>query len=493
MPISVNNVTNHIASAAYAVQNPGLPIGVAMEEIPCSLGRSWEGYKRGGLIEGAEKLRKELMSAAVWIFGIPLFNKIGSTFCEKALHIPMGMDFSDAAKGNDTIGDTVKFLLDEQKKNPNISKRSDITSFLKDFFTKDKIERMKNIDLKGSVEEISNNVKIAKKISTISAVVLNCLMMGVVIPKINQKLTAKKLEQLKEQQKSTKKPDSMDDFMKKNSNISFKGNPLKDPIAYTIENNNTFRLVITDGPMIAGRMLTSRNKYEALEYLIIDGGSIYFYNFSAKNIQKLLRKMSKTPAGNPKVANTLARLDSDVIKGAIDKLIENENVAKRDKKQDGLTKLFGNIQVPESEKPNAKMKNLADLIYEDATFGKYGKINNFVSYDDIDIIDSETVKFLKKVSDKIGYTSKSTQSEGAKTIWNLTGKEFDMAQFSSTAKKYMVKNAAFMAVGLLISIWGLSRFIPRLAYKVTQLLTGKNTFAGIENYDDDKKDNTKVA
>ena len=73
--MSINNVYSGLARAVNHINNPNLPTGVLIEEIPADVGRSYEGYKRGGILEGAEKLRKELMSAAVWIAGIPVFQK----------------------------------------------------------------------------------------------------------------------------------------------------------------------------------------------------------------------------------------------------------------------------------------------------------------------------------------------------------------------------------------------------------------------------------
>ena len=431
MPISINNISSAVARAAYAIENPSLPVLTVVEELPTSTGRSLEGYRRGGVIEGSEKLRKELMAAVVWILGIPAFNKLGNLFCEKFLNIPMNVDFSDATKGNDAIKDTVEYVMTGA--NP---KNLDVSSFK----YAGKVPKL-------DVESVVKNVKTAKKITTISAVLLNCIMMGIVIPKFNQKLTNAKLSKMKNKKDNAKKPDSMDEFISKTKEPSFKG--LGD-LAYLIENNNKFRLISTDIPMIIGRMATSRNKYEALEYLVIDGGSIYFYNFCAQHIQKGARKLSHVPEVNPMVAQKFINADKDILKNTVDLALQKEEI---------------------SDLKELVSKECADEIYKSATFGKYGKINKFVSNNDIKDINSQVLKYLKTMAQKINYDGKN---------------EFNHEAFIKEAQKFGNKNAAFLAVGLLVSIYGLARLMPRAAYKLTQMLTGKNTFAGIENYDDKK-------
>lgn len=429
MPISINNISSAVAKAAYAIENPSLPVLTVVEEVPTSTGRSLEGYRRGGVIEGTEKLRKELMAAVVWILGIPAFNKLGNLFCEKFLNLPMNVDFSDATKGNDAIKDTVEYVI-----TGNNPKNLDVSSFK----YSGKVPKL-------DVESVVKNVKTAKKITTISAVLLNCIMMGIVIPKFNQKLTEAKLAKMKDN--SAKKPDSMDEFITKAKEPSFKG---LGNLAYLIENNNKFRLISTDIPMIIGRMATSRNKYEALEYLVVDGGSIYFYNFCAQHIQKGARKLSHVPEVNPMVAQKFIKADKDELKNTIDIALQKQEI---------------------SDLKELVSKESATEIYKSATFGKYGKINKFVSNDDIKDINNQVLNYLKTMAKKINYNGKN---------------EFNHEAFIKEAQKFGNKNAAFLAVGLLVSIYGLARLMPRAAYKLTQMLTGKNTFAGIENYDDKK-------
>ena len=304
--MSITADYTRLARVVSHIQNPNLPSGTLIEEIPSDIGRSWEGYKRGGILEGAEKLRKELMAAAVWLLGIPAFKWVGDKACEKLLKVPMDIDFSKSKEGNSAVEDSVNFLLKgygaKGKDTTELTKRyGDKFLMLKPCKRKPKNLKLstkfsgKKFHLKNQSEiteaatSMIKKIKGAKKVTSIAAVVLNCLAMGVVLPKINQKITSNKLKKMKDaenttQQKQLTRFESFEEF--KNSTkssqndtlFSFKGKiptNLSD-LTYSVENDNIFRLIITDIPMIIGRIITSRNKFEALEYLIMDGSGIQF-------------------------------------------------------------------------------------------------------------------------------------------------------------------------------------------------------------------------
>lgn len=439
-----------LAQTVHLINNSNLPVGTLIEEIPTDIGRSYQGYKRGGILEGAEKMRKELMAALVWMFGIPIFNKIGNLICEKVLNIPMAIDYSNNKDGNKAIEDSINFLT--QKLNPKNLDTSDLAKYGDKY-------------LGQNASSLIKKVKGAKQITSILAIVLNCFLMGVALPKLNYKITQKKMDEMN-RKKTALKPTSMQDFIEstkinKNKELSFKGNILGflssnlDKITYATENSNTFRLVVTDIPMIIGRVKTSRNKYEGLENLVMDGGSIFFYNFSAGLIQKALRKINKIPDINSKAAEVLAQSSADEIKNALQLIEQGET---------SVAKLFS--------------KETSDLIYKEATYGKFGKINTFVKNKDIVSID-------KSVTDTLSLI-KSAIKDG---IDDAKIKEITQQTISKINKA----NAKYLAGGLLVSIIGLAVIIPKLTFKITELLTGKNQFTGIAHYDDDvKKDKKNV-
>ena len=149
------------------------------------------------------------------------------------------------------------------------------------------------------------------------------------------------------------------------------------------------------------------------------------------------------------VAKTFINADEEVIKHAMDKLGNNKKA---------VSELFD--------------KEFADNIYKMSTYGKYGKINRFVTNEKIKEIDNEVYNYLKTIKNKIGYNGK---------------KAFDIDKFMSEAKKYNVKNALYLTLGFAVAIFGLSTLMPKLAFRLTTLLTGKNEFTGIAQFDDDKK------
>lgn len=440
MPIpSVNYST--VARLVNHINNPNYVTGTMIEEIPADLGRSYQGYKRGGVIEGAERLRKELMSAVVWLFGIPAFNKIGNVICEKFLNIPTNLDYSNAKEGNDAIANTVHYLTTGEIKG-EFKDVSDLAKYGEKFIGQDALQ-------------LTKKIKAAKQITSLSAIVLNCLAMGVIIPKINQALTKKKLQNQKAQE-TPMNVESMDSFIKRTkpnetkNDVNFKGlADLAGTATYLAENNNKFRLIVTDIPMITGRMLTARNKFEALEILVIDGGSIYFYNFFANHIKDALAKGAGTPSVNPIVAETIAGLDEKTIKAAFENMEKNPNAT--------LKELFNDPEI-------------ANNIYKQATFNKYGKINKFVPDSTLNNIDKNVVAFLSRIKDEV-----------------KSGNNIDLTKFSEVVKKTNLKNASFLGIGLLGAIAGLSYILPKVAFRITRMITGKNTFSGITDYDGDKK------
>ena len=455
-----------LARSTKIINNPSMPIGTLIEEIPADIGRAYEGYKRGGILEAAEKLRKDVFSAFVWLCGIPIFNKLGNQFCEKALKIPTtNIDFSNLKKGNDAIGDTARFLKDGIKK-PEL-----------DYSELEKFAAKTNIDFsKVSTQALIKKISTAKKITSILAVILNCAMMGFIIPKFNQYLTKRSIEK-----KNTDKNIDMrnfvsfDEFQKstKNNSAPLSFNGLKIPantndLTYAIENNNRFRLIVTDIPMIIGRMLTSRNKYEAIEFLIMDGTSIYAYNFVSGHVQKLLRGKSVPDTQATSIEILTKENNQKEFVQALEKIQKNPDIFKtyKDTPDKVLKNIFGNDTAVE--------------IYKNETYGKYGKANRYIENDTIKNINKNIESFINHLK---------TRSYKDKVPLVVDGK-LNTDFVNKIAKEVKRKNAAFLTIGLSVSILCLSVLIPKLTYAVTRLLTGKNEFVGIADYNDDKKNKT---
>ncbi len=449
-----SNSYSFITKAVNVVQNPALPVGTLIEEIPCDIGRSYAGYKRGGIIEGAEKLRKEVMTAVVWLFGMPAFRYLGDKFCEFAFKIPMNIDYSNSKEGNDAIKNSIKYLKDgiKEASTPDVSELKNVSSRI--------INNLKNMSVDDAVKRLS----FAKKATSISALILNCLAMGIILPKLNQKLTRKKIEKMK--RNSVHKFDNFETFKAKvfnnktNSQVSFNGLFAKSYAdiknyglagftTYNVENNNVFRLCATDIPMTVGRVLTSRNKFEGFENFFMDVSSMFFYNFCASCVQRALRKKFDIPNINPANVEALKNSSSDIIKRAIDNLSNIPSDAK-----EKLSFLFDD-------------SSFVNEIYKEATYGKYGKINRFVKNSDINEIDEAVIKFLKQAKDKC-----------------FVNGDIDANKFADFAKRINRANSKYLALGLGISIFGLAILVPKLTFWITKRITGRNEFTGIADYSD---------
>ena len=426
----INNISTKIPQIVHTINNPNLPVGTLIEEIPTDVGRSYAGYKRGGIIEGAEKLRKEVMAAIVWMFGIRAFNELGTKICENILNIPMNIDYSNPKEGNDAIKDSVNFLVGKLK----------ITDMDTSELAKYK-DKFKGMD----PETLIKKVKGAKQINSILAVILNCLAMGIALPKINQAITRRKLAKMKKEAELQKPQQNQQD-------IKFKGDIIN-KFVFNVENNNTFRLIATDIPMIAGRVGTSRNKYEGIENLVIDGGSIYFYNFCASHIQKLLRKYTQTPNIPPIIADIISNADEKT-----------------------LSEMFENMAQKNDIKTLADITSNNEIIrqiFDKGTYGKSGKINRFVKSDDLKEVSDNVILFLNSI--------KTAQKPNQQLFKD--GK-INSELIKEVTRKTNMKNAVFLASGLVMSILGLAVIIPKTAFWITKKLTGKNEFSGLMSVDD---------
>ena len=436
--MSINNPIQYsnLAKTITHLKDPNALTGTVLIEAPADIGKAYNGYKRGGVIEGSEKFRREVMSAAVWLCGIPLFNKAGNLICEKIFKLPMNIDYSNAKQGRDAIKDSINFIANGLNEN-NLD-----TSDLKRYIGK--------IEIK-DVEKTIKNVKIAKQAISIGAWVLNCALMGVVLPKLNQKITANKMKKNQEaKQNKTKEQISMDDYInqtkKENKKeVSFKGlSQTADWFTYGINNNNRFRLVSTDVPMIIGRCATARNKNEAFEIFMMDSAAIFFYNYCTSFVEKLLRKTFKTPNISATIAEILANTDKGKLQEAI-------SIACDDNKKFKLSELID--------------KEIADEIYKQGTNGRFGKINKFVKDSELDEINDSVKKFLKYISSTNIFENGSIDTEKLMKI----------------VKKANIKNSAFYGLGTVASFLGLGMLIPKVAYFITKKITGKDGFVGVED------------
>ncbi|MBR6126691.1 hypothetical protein IKQ21_03310 [bacterium] len=209
-------------------------------ETTVDVGRSANAYKRGGKNEMRERLIEDLTGAAVWLFGVKLLNSVG----DKILKKKYGTNFD---VGSDVL-------------------RTPFDNFIKN-----------NSDKKFALSK--NKIAWVKAGKVLTSVLLADAFIGLVVPKLNQKLTKMviandKKEKAKKKQKTNKTND-----------VSFKGGVSSlNVFTNAIENTNIGKLISTDAGLVSGRMYSARNNDERREIGIRDIGSMYFFYWAIGHV-----------------------------------------------------------------------------------------------------------------------------------------------------------------------------------------------------------------
>ena len=120
-------------------------------------GRTYQAYQRGGFTEARERLTEEMIGAAFWFSGVPLFDKLIDKFVGEKLYKLPETDF-----------DTGKDAL-----------RNPFKNYMKKFADQLKFDPEK-------AEKIIAKYKFGKVITSI--ILANCLV-GIALPKVNQGIT----------------------------------------------------------------------------------------------------------------------------------------------------------------------------------------------------------------------------------------------------------------------------------------------------------------
>ncbi len=234
-------------------------------------GRTIQAYNRGGFEEARERLTEESIGAAFWFAGVKMFNKMNDKIGQKLLKLH-----------------TTNFDVEED------GLRKPLKNFLK-------------ADKTGLTERQIAKFKLLK---VTSSIVLANVLVGLVVPKINQHITTmlknkKNTENTQpKESKQTKQSSiqtpvkSMDTFINSKSedkkNVSFNGigdTQVLLSLANNFENNSKYQLLSTDVGIAGGRAISARNKHERTEILFRDLSSIYFYMFSMPNINSWLNSL----------------------------------------------------------------------------------------------------------------------------------------------------------------------------------------------------------
>lgn len=231
-------------------------------------GRTIQAYKRGGFDEARERFTEEAIGAAFWFAGVKCFNKMNDWIGKKALNLV------------DTKFDVGKDRL-----------RNPLANYLQD-------------KGKGISEKTIGKFKLAK---VSASIILANILVGLVVPRINQKITVKLHNEreaegnlAKSNDKTQKQSNNNKDFFTYSmKNFNKTDDKIKDlsfgmtaqgilSLANHFENDNVYQLLSTDVGIAGGRAISSRNEHERTEVLFRDLSSIYFYMFSIPNIHSWL-------------------------------------------------------------------------------------------------------------------------------------------------------------------------------------------------------------
>lgn len=478
-------------------------------------GRTYNAYKRGGFTEARERFTEEIIGAAFWFSGVPLFNKLIDKYVGKKIFKLPETDFDT---GRDNL------------RNP-----------VKNYINKFKTQLKNNPE---AAEKMIAKYKFGKVITSI--ILANCLV-GLVLPKVNQGITKhlmkKKTQEPKKEQKQETNSDnqySMDKFLKKDK-VSFGMTPQTlMSLAYNFENNPKYGLLSTDLGVWVGRGACARNKYERTEVLFRDISSSYFYMFNMPVIAMLLNKLQdgKTTRLDPVASKQVTDHMNEVLKAnggkmspeafrtfvlgnpdnkaymtpSISKhLRENKGVMETSKFIELLSEVKAKYPEIDVEKFKTRALGMSEL---------QPKLNGKAMLSEKQIIDVFTdgainmPEFLKNVfrcstSDQNLFTGKISDAGFDKDFIFISKETFTKKQkeiedyieiiikkakngevttdlLKKVSRENYIKNAANWGIGFAISAAFLSTFIPKIQYWITKKATGSDAFPGTAEYSSDK-------
>ena len=484
-------------------------------------GRTFQAYERGGFEEARERFTEETIGAGFWFAGVKMFNKMNDHIGKKILKLHTA-DFDAQEDG--------------------------VRKPLKNFLFKDK-QLKQQAKLEGKTGKLiqnltKNQIAVFKALKIGSSIILANILVGFVVPKINQHITAvyheKHFGQDKENEQhqlntvqSNYQQISMDKFIKSenNKNVPFgmNYNALLS-IANKFENDATYQLLSTDVGIAGGRAVSARNEHERIEVLFRDLTSIYFYMFSMPNINRWLnqiedgRKTRLDPVAAKQVTDHLeAVLKENGGKMNIDAFAraatgDNSNVGFIDR---DLIRKFDEHKVITLDEFKKYLKETKQFTDKDII--KYTDLAERMSklqpeVEGASVLTKNQVKdifregainmpeFLQNVfsiatknasTDKFRYVNFEELATLKEDIFQYVSRIIEKARKNNTeitsellekaCRENFIKNTCNWSVGFAISAIFLSTLIPKIQYWITRITTGKDSFPGTADYSNDPK------
>ena len=475
-------------------------------------GRTFQAYKRGGFEEARERFTEESIGAAFWFAGVKMFNKMNDHIGKKILNLHT---YNFDAQEDGVRKPLHNFMFDDKK----IKAQKGLKSLTK------------------------KQISVFKALKIGSSILLANVLVGLVVPKINQHITAVYHEKHFNNPENKQNPVtdinttgqqiSMDKFLKSEDNkkVSFgmNYNTLLS-IANKFENDPTYQLLSTDAGIAGGRAVSSRNNHERTEVLFRDLTSIYFYMFSMPNINRWLnqiedgRKTRLDPVAAKQVTDHMqAVLDENGGKMSIEEFSkrvfgDNTNVGYIDKdllqkfdehkvitvdsfkeylknhrtftpkqisRYSNLAERMSKLQ-PEIEGVSILTKNQVKDIFREGAINMPEFLQNIFSVatqnastDKYRFVDYEELKELKE--DIVHYATKLIEKA------KKHGNEINADTLNKFCRENFIKNSINWGIGFAVSALFLSTLIPKMQYWITKMTTGQDKFPGTADYSNEKK------
>ena len=491
-------------------------------------GRTIQAYNRGGFDEARERFTEEAIGAAFWFCGVKVFNKM-----------------------NDKIGQKVLKLVDTNFDVGKDTVRNPLANYLKDKGGK------------GLNEKTIGKFKLAK---VSASILLANLLVGLVVPKINQKITValqkkrttkennsenttktnNKPKETQTKQEQTQEKEffnySIDKFQKDNTkkDVSFGMNAQGMlSIAHKFENSNIYQLLSTDVGIAGGRAVSSRNEHERNEVLFRDLTSIYFYMFNIPNIHTWLnlledgKKSRLDPVASKQVTDQLKLamaehkdgLDPDAFKKLA--LGDDTNLGYMTKQLDGKFDSKGIIKLddliaqikknpqlntsqineyidcakrmstlqPKVQGVSILTKAQVEDVFKGGALNMPEFLNNVYGLASNNEMFGKSTKYKHQDPYKFVGQGEFTaiKDDITEHIINIVkkakkaGKKITLETIENADKMNFRKNLFNRSVGFAISAAFLSTYIPKIQYWITKKATGQDSFPGLTDYSDEKK------
>ncbi len=462
-------------------------------------GRGINAYKRGGIPEFRERFTDDVVSAVFWMKGVDIFNKIGNTFGERVLKLPV----SEFDVGKDALRTPFNNIV------------NDLT---------------KNITDEKAAKSLEKKLAAFKFGKIVTSTLLATTFVGFILPKINQQITKMMMSKSSKNKKISKtmndiliENNSFESFDKKiKSPISFKGlsSSLMATTAHYLENNKICKMLSCDVGILTGRVKTARNADEGREYFFRDASSSFFYFGSTPLVYSLLQKLTKSknitnidPVASKQITNnlitqlnesgsmsvsefaikTLGKIDesakniieqlpfnSDVISlEELKKYVKDENIIKKafemsklQPQQSSTGRILTKQQVYDVFKNGSlNTPEFMKEIYEKRFGQDLTNPYKFISMKKITSFRDNIDKYVEGVID---YANRKN------------GGVVDKKIIEKISKKSFLMSAGFRAVAIMFSATILGIVIPKIQYYITAKKTGSNKAPGLRDYENNE-------